>query len=190
MIFLMNKTLLVASLLALSGLSSVAAAADDNWFVRGELGTDRMSVSGLSGTDSDTAFSLRGGYYFNPNFAVEGSYTTYGNHNDGSGDTLKTDGWGVGIVAKKDFGPNNTGFFIDGRAGIGFNQTKLSIAGVGSSSKNSTKPYFGLGLGYDFTRNFGLSVNWDYTQYDANVFNVGNFNGHISTITGGLEARF
>ncbi|MBS0194508.1 MAG: porin family protein [Proteobacteria bacterium] len=186
----MNKTILFASLLALAGASSVAAAADDSWFVRGELGQDTMTVKGVSGNDSDTAASIRGGYYFTENFAVEGSYTNYGNHNDNAGNRLKTDGWGLGIVGKKNFGPNNTGFFIDGRVGVAFNHTKLELAGVGSSSQNTTKPYFGVGAGYDFNRNFGVGVNWDYTQYDANVFGLGSFNGHISTVTGSLEARF
>jgi len=43
----MNKTIFVTPLLALAGMSSVAAAADDNLYVRGDLGTGRISVSGF-----------------------------------------------------------------------------------------------------------------------------------------------
>ena len=181
----MNKTLLVASLLALSSLSSVAAAADDNWFVRGEAGQSRLSVNGIGGSNNDTAFGVRAGYYFTPYFAVEGSYTNYGTPvDDGMGDTLKVDAWGLGVVGKKDFGPNNTGFFIDGRIGVSFNNTKISTPG-GSASDNSTKGYIGVGAGWDFNRNFGISANYDYTS--ASAF---GFSGHLSTVTGAIEARF
>ncbi|HEY2344799.1 MAG TPA: porin family protein [Xanthomonadaceae bacterium] len=181
----MNKTILVASLLALAGMSSVAAAADDNWFIRGELGSGKLHVNDLGSTDSDTAGQIAGGYYFNPNFAVEGFYENYGKHGDGVGDSVEMDGWGLGVVAKKDFGPNNTGFFIDGRLGLAFNNMKFTAAGLGSASDNSTKAYFGVGLGYDFNRNFGLSLNYDYTS--ASAFGV---SGHANTWTGGLEVRF
>ena len=181
----MNKSILVLSLLALSGLSSIAAAADDNWFVRGEVGQSRLSVNGFSGSNNDTSLGVRGGYYFTPNFAVEGAYTNYGTPiDDGMVNTIKLDAWALGVVAKKDFGPNNTGFFIDGRLGLSFNKTKASSQGQ-SVSDNSTDGYVGVGLGWDFNRNFGLGLNYDYTK--AKAF---GFSGHVSTVTGGLEARF
>jgi hypothetical protein len=181
----MNKTLLVASLLAMAGLSSVASAANDNWFIRGEAGQSRLTINGFTGSDSDTAASLRTGFFFTPNFAVEGFFTNYGNRDAGFGDQFKFHGWGVGVVGKKDFGPDNTGFFIDGRAGVVWNHTELQFAGGGSNTDNSSDPYFGVGAGYDFNRNFGLSLNWDYTR--GNAFGA---SGHITTVTGGLEARF
>jgi OmpA-OmpF porin, OOP family len=181
----MKKTLIVASLLALAGASSVAAAADDNWFVRGELGSSNVSVDGFSGSDSETAGSVRGGYYFTPNFAIEGVYNDYGTRNDGVGDSAKLEAWGLGLVGKKDFGPGNTGFFIDGRVDVLRDHTRVDAAGGGSASDDSTKGSFGVGAGWDFNRNFGLSLNYDYTKIDA--FNL---SGHIGTVTGALEARF
>jgi opacity protein-like surface antigen len=181
----MNKTLLVASLLALSGMSSIAAAADDSWFINGNLGSSKLSINGFGTSDSETSGGVGGGYYFTPNFGVEGFYNNFGKRNDGFGDSVTLDGWGLGVVAKKDFGPNNTGFFIDGRLGAFFNHTKVDAAGFGSTSDNSTKPYFGAGVGYDFNRNFGASLNYTYTKFDA--FDL---SGHASTVTAGLEARF
>lgn len=181
----MNKTLVVASMLALSSLSSIAAAADDSWFVRGDVGRSSLSVNGFSGSSSGTSGGIGGGYYFTPNFAVEGFYQDFGSRNDGFGDSVKLHGWGLGAVAKKDFGPNNTGFFIDGRLGVFFNQTKVNVSGVGSANDNSTKLYVGVGAGYDFNPNFGLSLNYDYTR-----FNAFGFSGNANSVNGALEARF
>ena len=175
------KTLLVGTLLALAGLSSVAAAADDNWFIRGEAGNSRLSVDGESG--DDTSLGIRGGYFFNRNFGAEIFYTNLGK-DSGGGATFKIDAWGVGVIGKKDFGPNDTGMFVSGRAGIA--RTKAKISGGGASfSDTSTKGYAGVGIGYDFTRNFGLSLNVDYNGVD--VFGDG---GHVVTTTVGLEGRF
>lgn len=182
----MNKMLLAASLLALSGLSSVASAAtSDNWFVRGDVGRSSLSVNGFSGSSSGTSGGIGGGYYFTPNFAVEGFYKNFGTRNDGLGDSVKLDGWGLGVVAKKDFGPNNTGFFIDGRLGVFFNQTKVTIAGLGSADDKSTKAYVGVGAGFDFNRNVGLSLNYDYTR-----FNAFGLSGNANSVNGALEVRF
>jgi hypothetical protein len=181
----MNKTFLVVSILALSGMSSIAAAADNNWFVRGDAGTSNLSVNGFSGSSSQTSGGIGGGYYFNQYFAVEGFYSDFGTRKDGIGDSVKLDGWGAGLVAKKDFGPNNTGFFVDGRLGAFFNRTRANIAGLGTTSDNSTKPYLGVGAGYDFNPNLGLSVNYDYTQ-----FNAFGLSGHAGTVNAALELRF
>ena len=68
-----NKTCVLACALALAALSTSAFAADGSgdWYLRGELGNSRLSVQDLSGHDNDTAYGVRGGYWFNPNFAAE-----------------------------------------------------------------------------------------------------------------------
>lgn len=181
----MKKTLLAASLLALAGASSVAAAADDNWFIRGDLGSSKLHIDNLGTTDTDTAGGISGGYYFNPNFGIEGRWQDYGKHGDGVGDSVEVSGWGIGVVGKYDFGPNNTGFYIDGRAGWMQMHNKVTAAGLGSASKDSSKGYFGVGAGYDFNRNFGLGLNYEYAGAGAD-----GFEGHTSTWTASLEARF
>ena len=174
----MNKSVLFASLLALAGVSSAASAADDSWFVRGEVGHSRLSVSG--GHETDTSFSARGGYYFNHYIGLEGFYTDFGSKNGG-----KIDGWGVGVVGKTNFGPNNTGWFISGRAGAMRVKTKLDLGIFGTFSKSATKGYIGVGGGYDFNPNFGLSLNYDYTGVD--VLGAG---GHVGNVSVAAEVRF
>lgn len=169
----MNKTLLFASLLAVSGLSSVAAAADTgtNWYVRGDLGAGRISVSGLGHNDA-TGGAVGVGYYFNQNFAIEGAYTDFGSHN-----TVKINAWGGGLMGKTHFGQSQTGFFLDGRVGV--NRLKAS-ASFGSGS--TTKVYVGAGAGYDFNPNFGLALNY--------LYNDGGSGTKAQLISAGLEARF
>lgn len=167
----MKKSLLLASLLALAGLSSMASAADNNWYIRGDIGSGRIAASGL-GHDDAFGGAVGVGYYFNPNFAVEGHYTNFGDHH-----SVTVDAWGLGIAAKTHFDQNQTGFFIDGRAGIDRLQAK-----VGGTSGSSTKGYFGVGAGYDFTNAYGMSVNY--------LYNDGGSGLKAELFSVGFEARF
>jgi len=178
----MRKTVLFAALLGLSAVSSAAMAADGQWFVRGEGGTSRLSVDGNSGNDN--AFGVRGGYYFNPYIAVEGFYTNFGQQSDNGG-SAKIDGYGAGVALKKDFGPDNTGWYISGRGGVLRANATAHINGLGHFSDNSTKWYVGVGTGYDFNKTFGLGVNYDYDGVD-----VFGSSGSIKTLTLAGEVRF
>jgi len=188
----MKKHLVLASALVLAGLSTAAAAADSNWFVRGEAGRSNVNfdASGLgSDSDNDTSYSLRAGYWFNRNFAVEGFYSklydqdfTYQTSNDTN---VKLSAIGLGVVGKKNFGADGNGFFIDGRAGITRGKIDASIDGLGSDSATSTKAYFGAGVGYDFSRNFGLSLNYDHHKGSGDGLDI-----TAKTLTLGAEYRF
>jgi predicted porin len=177
-----KKTCVLASAFALAALSSTAFAADGTWYVRGEGGKSRISVADLGGHDNDTSYGVRGGYWFNPNFAAEAFYTRFGDETS-DGASAKVDGVGVGVVGKKNFGPDNTGFFVDGRAGALRAKTSVSVTGVGSD--RSTKPYVGVGAGYDFSKAFGVSLNYDYNKADAFGSGV-----TAKTLTVGGEVRF
>lgn len=175
----MKKSVLFASLLALAGLSSAASAADTTgWYVRGDIGSTKVSLHGF-GHDTNTGGGVGVGYWFNQNFAVEGSYMDLGSHQG-----LNSDAWGLGLVAKTHFDQANTGFYVDGRVGIDRVHTSVKVLGV-HFSDNSTKGYVGLGVGYDFDQNFGLSLNYRY--------NNGSFLGtsaHADTFSIGGEYRF
>lgn len=187
----MNKHLVLASALVLAGLSTNAAAADSSWFVRGEIGRSHVNVdlSGVgSDSDNDSTYSLRAGYWFNANFAVEGFYGNLYDKTLSDGvDTAdaKLSALGLGLVAKKNFGADGNGFFIDGRAGITRGKLDLSVTGLGSDSATSTKPYIGAGVGYDFSKNFGLSLNYDHLKGSGDGLDV-----TANTLTLGAEYRF
>jgi hypothetical protein len=176
----MKKSHLLLGTLALATLSTSAFA--EGAFVRVEGGRSHLHTNG--GSDNDDAWSLRGGYAFNPYFALEGFYSNLYDKSD-AGASAKVDGYGIGAVGKKSFGPDNTGFFIDGRAGVARNKTEVAVAGLGSESDTKTKPYYGVGAGYDFTRNFGMSLNYDWNRAEA--FNL---DGKVRTLTVGAEYRF
>ena len=188
----MNKKYVFAAALALCAVSTAASATDASWFVRGEVGRSNVdfNASGLgSESDNDTSFSIRGGYFFNANFAIEGFYSkfydknfTYASPDDTN---LKLSAIGLGLVGKKNFGADGNGFFIDGRAGLTRGKVDTSISGFGSDSATSTKPYFGVGAGYDFSRNFGLSLNYDHQKGDGDGLSV-----TANTLTLGAEYRF
>lgn len=185
----MNKLLVLAGALALAGLSTSAMA--QGGFVRVEAGRSHttVDVDGLgSDSDNDTAWSLRGGYYFNDNVAVEGFYTRAYDKTFSDGvDTVgaKADAFGLGVVGKKNFGADGNGFFIDGRAGVTRGKVEGSIDGFGSDSATSTKAYFGAGVGYDFSRNFGLSLNYDHHKGSGDGISI-----TANTLTLGAEYRF
>ena len=184
----MNKLLALAGALALAGLSTSAMA--QGAFARVEAGRAHSSVDvdGLgSDSDNDTAWSLRGGYYFNDNVAVEGFYTrAYDKSFDDGVDSgsAKADALGLGVVGKKNFGADNLGFFIDGRTGITRGKVEVTIDGE-SGSDTSTKLYYGVGAGYDFSKAFGLSLNIDRLHGAGEGVDVKS-----NLVTLGAEFRF
>jgi OmpA-OmpF porin, OOP family len=180
----MKKIFALTATIALAGLSTSAMAAGG--FVRGELGRSHVTadIDGIgSGSDNDSSYSIRGGYYFNDNFAVEGFYSNLFDKSQDGAD-VKLSAIGIGLVGKKNFGADNTGFFIDGRAGIARGKIELSFDGD-SGSDTSTKPYFGVGAGYDFSKNLGVSLNWDYLKGSGDGLSI-----TAKPVTLGVEYRF
>lgn len=183
-------------IMLLAGILLVATApAMAGGFIRGEAGRSNVdaSISGLGGdSDSDSTFSLRAGYSFNKNFAVEGFYSRFYDKSftiDDGVDTLtasfKLSGIGLGVVGKTDIGGDGLGFFLSGRAGAMRGKIDASLTGYGSGSETSTKPYFGVGAGYDFSEKFGMSLNADRYKGSGSEFSI-----TATTVTLGLEARF
>ncbi|NUS38507.1 MAG: porin family protein [Lysobacter sp.] len=176
----MNKIHLLTGALALSVLSTSAFA--EGPFVRVEGGRSHLNVNGSS--DNDTTWSLRGGYAFTPNVAVEGFYSNLYDKSNSVG-SAKVNSFGAGVVGKYNFGPENSGFFVDGRAGLARNKVKIGVPGLPSQSDSKVKPYYGVGAGYDFNRNVGVGLNYDWNK--ASAFGV---SGKLRTVTLGAEYRF
>jgi hypothetical protein len=189
----MKKEMMLLSGLLLAFAATPALAGG---FVRGDLGKSNVDVDvdGVGNdSDDDTSYSFRGGYWFNNNFAVEGFYSSFYDKtvtvDDGSGGTIDVDGKlsgiGLGLVGKTDMGNDQTGFFVMGRAGIMRGKVEVSATGFGSADDTSTKPYFGVGVGYDFSPQFGMSLNWDQHQGSGDDLSI-----TARTVSLGVEARF
>ncbi|HZX81516.1 MAG TPA: outer membrane beta-barrel protein [Lysobacter sp.] len=185
------KKHVLASGFVLAALAAPAFA-EGHGFVRGEIGRSDVNI-GVddfgSASDEDTSWGVRGGYWFNANFAVEGFYNQYYSQtvDDGFYDyRLKLHGVGVGVVAKKNFGGEHRGFFIGGRAGVARGVATVEyddddIDGEASSAR----PYFGVNVGYDINEKVGVSLNWDRQKASEDGVSV-----TAKTLTLGVEARF
>jgi hypothetical protein len=188
----MNKHMMFAALVAAAIVSAPASAANGSGFVRVEGGRSDVDV-GVDGfgstSDKDTTWGVRGGYWFNANFAVEGFYDQLysDSFNDGF-DTynVKLHAVGIGLAAKKNFGGDHKGFFVGGRAGFARGVVTAELDGeVEDAEASSAKPYFGVNAGYDFNENFGVSINYDRFKGGGDGVDV-----TAKTLMLGLEARF
>jgi len=179
----MKKSALLA--LALATLCVPAMAAEgSHGFLRGEVGNSDVSTD--IGDDDSLSALLSGGYWFNPNFAIEGHIGTLYTEELDSDTDLDLVSLGVGIAVKKNFGPNDNGYFIGARAGIARMTAQIRVDTFDvEEDTHSTKPYFGVNAGYDFSDRFGLSLNYDRRQADFDGIDV-----DVDTITVGGEWRF
>ena len=185
----MNKTLALSAALALAALSPATQAAQaPGGFLRAELGNSDIDLSfdGMRASDSDTSAVFGGGYWFNANFAVEGHIGVLYNTALGYGEELDLVTAGVGAVGKKNFGADGLGFFVGGRAGVARMTAQVREDDyVVIDNAHSTKPYFGVSAGYDFTPRFGLSLNFDRRSGEFDGIDV-----DVDTIAVGGEFRF
>lgn len=182
----MKKTLLLATLVAASTLSANAFAGQG--FVRAEIGTSDIELrSGpFRESESDTAVTIGGGYWFNPNFAIEGHAGSLYNEDLGFDQELDLVSIGVGLAAKKNFGADGHGFYIGGRAGFArlTAQVREDTFDV-LDDESSTKPYYGVSVGYDINERWGLSLNADRRKAEFNGVDL-----KVDTVTLGGEFRF
>lgn len=175
--------------LAVVLVSQNAAAADgDGVFVRAEIGDSFINT--VVSENHELTYTVRAGYFLNDHVAIEGSYSNLGEHGS-SGIDVKHSSYGIGIVGKKNFGSHaHTGAFIDGRLGIARNSiTTGGVVGgdalIDFKSEDNT-PYLGIGVGYDFNRNLGASLNILH-QHGVETPSISI---DYSTVTLGVEYRF
>jgi hypothetical protein len=174
----LKKTLILSAVLALASLSNVALAADGaGGFIRAEIGRSDLDVQGFG--DSDSSYNLRGGYYFNKHFAVEGFATNLYESHVGFYE-VGVRGVGAGLVGKQNFGSDGNGLFVSGRGGLSWLRGE-----VGGDHEDSANFYVGVGAGYDFNDTFGLSLNYDLHKTEFDGIDV-----DVDTVTLGGEFRF
>lgn len=93
---------------------------------------------------------------------------------------------GVGLVVKKNFGANDRGVFVGGRAGV--SRVTLQVREDDFDvvdDESSTKPYLGVSVGYDFNEYWGLGLNYDRRQAEFEGVDV-----DVDTVSVGGEWRF
>jgi hypothetical protein len=182
----MKKILVLSAALALAGLSTSAMAGQG--FLRAEVGSSdiEVDVGGASGSEDDTSALFAGGYWFNTNFAVEGHVGSLYNKSLGGDQEADLVTLGVGLVGKKNFGANGSGFFISGRAGVAritaqVREDEFDVV----DDESSTNPFYGVGIGYDFNETWGVGLNYDRRKADFDGVDI-----DVDTISIGGEWRF
>ncbi|RMH93870.1 porin family protein [Lysobacter pythonis] len=190
---------------AFASSGAFAQSATGQPFVRGEIGRTTLSNRDGAGSLKDNAFVLRGGYMFNQNFGLEGFYGRYyGKTNKVAGfdNDSNVDGYGIGAIGKVRFGDTaaDTGWYGMGRAGIMRSSYEAKSTGTVngvdisySRTTNSNQPYVGVGVGYDFTPNMGVSVNYDYFRGNVRIPSSpinDKLRYNAKTLSAGFEYRF
>lgn len=202
-------------LVALAAIVSPCAMADDaGWYIGGSVGQSKAKIddarisSGLLGSgftttaiandDRDTGYKILGGYKFNKNFAVEGSYVDLGEFGFKAttvpagtlNGNIKLRALNLDAVATL---PITEKFSIFGRLGVNYAQARDSFSGSGlvsvlnqNPSKRDTNYKAGMGVQYDFTQSLAMRVEAErYRVNDA----IGN-KGDIDLVSIGLIYRF
>ncbi|MDE2308702.1 MAG: porin family protein [Xanthomonadaceae bacterium] len=182
----MKKSLLALTF-ATAGLLAVPAAFAQNapsstggWFVNGNVG--RASLNHGPYDAHDTGYAINGGYRWSlaPNFALgaEVGYNDLGNihpnnifNNQPVVDRSRSQlhGWTAGVNGHFNITPN---WYLSARTGL------YSWTGHGLSNDinpirkrlSDNSYYAGAGMGYDFSNNVSLGLNYDH--YDAKKRNV------------------
>jgi len=165
----MMKTKAVIAVLGLAGAAlALPAVAQVNWssaYIGGGLGQSKAKdgctgFSGGSCDDSDTAFKIFGGYQFNRYIAAEIGYTDLGKTKASVGAQsleVKASAWELSAVGSY---PVMDQLSILGRLGAYYGEGKLSSNFGAGGNKKTTNVTFGLGVQYDFTKNFGVRGEW------------------------------
>jgi OOP family OmpA-OmpF porin len=129
----------------------------------GGLGLGRTDSNLGGATDSkDDAWKAFGGYQFNRYFGLEAGYIDLGKVTTPAA-TLDSKAWQASAVGSL---PLTEQFALTGKLGVAQAETETS----GFGTDHNTDPTYGLGLRYNFTRQFGLRGEWERFRVSGNPF--------------------
>jgi OOP family OmpA-OmpF porin len=184
-----------AALLLALGTSS-AVAQESAWFVGAGVGQSKIKdfCDGFVGAcdDSDTSWKIFGGYQWNRYFGVEAAYVDFGK-GTANGSLLgvsvagfSAKAWGLSAQAVGTL-PIGDQFGLFGKLGLAYSKADLSgtVAGIPISTDDDDFGLtFGFGAKFNFTRNWGMRVEWERFQ------DVGGFDDDVDLISVGVVYTF
>jgi len=164
------KRLFVASLVVLAGALSSAAMAQVYMGAAVGQSDIKIDCAGTTSCDKrDTGAKVYGGYMFTPNFGAEVAYADLGKVTaTGSDPALgsfsasgRGDGFALYGVALAPY----DNFSVFAKLGIASIRAKVDVSssflGSSSDSKTLTDFAWGLGAGYEFTKNVGARLEFE-----------------------------
>jgi OOP family OmpA-OmpF porin len=189
---IIGTTLLVASSAQAGGYAGKTGwnIGADAGVTRNHSNTSNLAPCTIAGAacsidKSDSTWRIRGGYQFNENFGLEGSYVDLGKTYSGSG-TLgantfsanqDTTAWTLSAVGKAPVSQNRR-LKVYGKLGASRWESKRDLQVNANPSvrvkEKGTDPVAGIGLEYDVSNQW--TVRGGYDRH----FNVGKFNNAIS----------
>lgn len=201
-----KTSLLVTGLALATGLLAPhAALAQDKGFYIG-LGAGQSDAKdacselggvGFSGScdDTSTGKKIFLGYQFTQNFAVEGGYVDLGKFK-ASGTVLgvpvsayaKAKTWQLVAVGTLPLANN---FSLFGKAGLHNWDADAGVTALGLTSTTSDKGIdltFGVGAGYEITKNLGLRLEWERFRHVGEDDTTGK--SDVDLLSVGLRYRF
>jgi OOP family OmpA-OmpF porin len=191
----MKRIILAAAVAASSNLALAAQPAPVTpFYVSVNAGSAKQEVTldgyDGSGSASDTAFQIAGGYRVAPNIDVEVGYTNFGKAEGSEGNSsvsMKPQALHVAVAGTWRL---TREFSFTGKLGVAHVRTKLDAA-VGSMSGSDTDSrntlLAGVGVRYAFTPN--VAVTADY-QHFGKVLSYNGINSKAHVITAGVRFSF
>jgi len=200
--------------LAIASFGAIAQAQEKGWYLGGSVGRSDVDLQPItvvgatafssSTNERDTGYKLIGGYRFNRHFALEGGWSDFGKFSTttnvtapvigSAGASVRVDGWhldAVGIL------PVRGGFSLHGKLGAMYSSTRTSLSTTGAVAlaagtnlnpkRRETNLKWGVGAGYDFSRNVGLRLEYDQVK---DVGNADTGEGDVGMWTLGVVFRF
>lgn len=175
------KRICLLGSLALLGFATVSTAAHADGsggvFVNADLGRADPNERDLG---SGNFWGINAGYRWqigpDVKLGVEGGYTSFGDFDiRGYSGSLKIDGWTVGANLHYNFTPN---WYLGARLGVLRADLSGHVSGF-SAEDSGTGEYGGLGVGYDFSRNAGLGLNYTRMHVLGGSADAFSINGEL-----------
>lgn len=167
---MMKNTLKVVLLTSMLPLAASASQELTPWYVGAGLGVNNYEhIATQNGDDNPYAWDIFAGYMFNDYFGAEIGYRDLGNADwtiSGISNDADVKGATLGLVG---LWPLANRWSLSAEAGAMYytleNSQRDTISGARSSySSDDFAPYFGAGIGYNFTDNLKLQAK--YRRYE------------------------
>ncbi len=202
----LQRVLAGSLVVAATALSSAALA---QGYVGASIGQSDFDVdcTGLTTCDTkDTGYKLFGGHMFTPYLGVEGGWVDLGKVKatldivgpppvedisaivfTGSAE-LKSSGLFLAGIAAAPIGNGS----VFGKIGLANLKSEFTVTALGVSDSTSTRHtdvFYGIGAGYNFTKNFGVRAEWERFRIKYSD-GIDEFKDDVDLLSVGVIYRF